>query len=427
METMKKILEKELPIYLSNFEIFDFDTSSIEERYRVVSETCDIEINKGVKKLLDFIITNEGEKQEYIIEKFYEENVVTKENLEDTFLMLFEKGILTNEKVEKKKIKEEDFHRNKMGHLWFRKRLIDTEKYQKFFKYFSFVFTKPFVFTVLSLFLLFDAVFVYSYFFTTWKTELIYFSTYDYLYLSLFGWVSLILHETGHIAAAKRYNSKTGGIGLGIYYFMLVGYADVHETWNLPREQRRVVSIAGFYWNLIETLPIYILCFYFNSKVMADFLLFFHLGFISVFNPFLKMDGYWFLSDTFGVPNLQNRIKTYFFQYLPSKYFNKPKIVNPFQSYPEKTQKQVNIYIVLFLLFMVTFLSLFLYKAINIAIDFNASIVEPLKLILVNWDSDIFNKLLRNGFILFGGVMFILQFLKLLISRIGKQNIVIRD
>jgi len=217
---MVEVREENSPIYTSNFKIFDFDTSSIEKRYRVVSETCDIEINKNVKKLLDFIRTNEGQKYSFIIDKFSEGNIVNRKIMDDTLLMLFSKGILKNEKEEIKEIKEEDFHRNKMEHFGYRRKLIDTEKHENFFCFFSFVFSKPFVITILFLFFMFDAIFVYSYFFTSWKEQLTYFSAFDYLYLGIFGWVSLFLHETGHIAAAKKYNAKTGGIGLGIYYYL---------------------------------------------------------------------------------------------------------------------------------------------------------------------------------------------------------------
>ncbi len=409
---MDKILEKELPVYLNNFKIFDFDTSSIEKRYRIVSETCDIEINENVKKLLDFIALNEGKTSSFMIDKFSLDNTANKKNIEKTFSLLFKKGILNNEKQKEKEIKEEDFFRNKMKNFWFRFRIIDTEKHEQFFKYFSFVFSKPFVISILSLFFIFDAVFVYFYFFTTWTQHLIYYSALDYFYMfSIFGLVSLFLHETGHIAAAKRYNSKTGGIGIGIYYYMLVGYSDIHETWNLPRGQRRVVSIAGFYWNMISILPLYILCFYFNSKVIADFILLFHFSFLGIFDPFLKMDGYWFLCDTLGVPNLQNRIKAYFFQYLPSKYFRKvEEVINPFRSYPEKVLNGVKIYIIIFVTFMVFFISLFLLKAINIGLNLDTEIINPLKMIIAKWDSDLFNKLLRNGFILFGAIMLLIGY-----------------
>lgn len=413
---MNRIMRRELPIYVNNFKIFDFDTSSIEKRYRVVSETCDIEISKSVKELLDFIKLNEGKTSSIIIDKFCSEKNSNIESVNRALSLLFKKGILSNEKKEYKEIKEENYYRNKMEHLWFRACLIDTEKHKKFFASFSFVFSKSFVASILSLFFLFDIVFITSYFFTNWSEQLIYYSALDYFWLVfVYGYIMIFLHETGHIAAAKRYNSKTGGIGFGIYYYFLVFYADVHETWNLPRKQRRVVSIAGFYWDIIAILPIFILCFYLKSKAIADFILLFHLSFIGVFNPFLKMDGYWFLCDVLGVPNLRNRINTYLFQYLPSKLFKKNKVNNPFRSYPGNVRKGVRIYLVMFIVFMCFFLSLFLFRAVNIALNIETEIISSAKLVIENWQSGLFNKLIRNCFILFGGTMFLIRYIKKLI------------
>ena len=413
-------IDYNLPIYTSNFKVFDFDSSSIMETYRLVSETCDIEINRSVKRLIDFISVNEGQNLSFIVDKFCHVTIVSKEDLEDTISMLVAKGLLKNKREQKKELKEEEFHRNRIEHLWYRRKLIDTEKHEAFFRFFSFVFEKHSVISILFLFVLFDLIFIYYYFFTSWREQLIFFSSFDYLSLSIFGWISLFLHETGHIAAAKRYNSKTGGIGLGIFYYVLVGYADVHETWNLPRKQRRVVSIAGFYWNIISVLPIYVLCYYLNSKVLADFILLFHLSFIGVFNPFLKMDGYWFLSDTLGIPNLQNRIKTYFSEYLPSKYLTKQKMNNPFQCYPQIIRKYIHIYIILFIIYMVAFLSLFLSKAINIALHYDVKIIKYTTILLGRWDANSFNILLRNTFILFGGIMITQKYVRRIIKSLFK-------
>lgn len=413
---------KELPIYVNNFKIFDFDTSSIGKRYRVVSETCDIEISESVKKLLDFIKLNEGETSFFIIGKFCSGNKSDIESVDKALSLLFKKGILSNEQKKQRELKEENYYRNKMEHLWFRIRLIDTEKHANFFKYLSFVFSKSFVISTLFLFFLFDLAFIISYFFTTWSKQLIFYSALDYFWLGvIYGHIMLCLHEIGHIAAAKRYNAKTGGIGFGIYYYFLVAYADVHETWNLPRNQRRVVSIAGFYWNIISVLPLFILCFYLKSKAIADFILLFHLSFIGVFNPFLKMDGYWFLCDVLGVPNLRNRINTYLSQYLPSKFFKKIDINNPFRSYPENVQKGVRIYLIVFIIFMCFFLSLFLSRALNIALNIESEIFSQAKLVIKNWNSELFNKLIRNCFILFGGSMFLIRYIKKLIKLLLKK------
>ncbi len=208
-----------------------------------------------------------------------------------------------------------------MENLWVRCKLIDTEKHQEFFKFISFIFSKAFVFPAFFLFFTFDIIFLILYFFTSWGKHLVYYSSLDYFLMSFYSFITIWLHEIGHISAAKKYGAKTGGIGFGIYYYFIVAYADVRETWNLPMYQRRVVSIAGFYCNIIATIPLFILVFWLNSKTIADFLLLFHILFIYTFNPFLKMDGYWFLCDVLGVPNLQTRIKIYFVSIFTFKTF----------------------------------------------------------------------------------------------------------
>jgi len=421
---MKKTFRTELPVYLANFNLFDFDTRSLEKRYRIVSETCDIEINKSVKELIDFIELNEGKTFSFFLEKYSKDKKILKEHTEKTINDLYDKGILNTEKQKKKEIKEEDFHRNKMKNLWFRKRLIDTEKHESIFRFFSFIFNKPVVIAVLSFFFVLDTVFLYKFFFTSWNQQLTFFSSIDYFYLSIFVWISLFLHEIGHIAAAKRYNAKTGGIGIGIYFYMLVGYADVHETWNLPRNERQVISIAGFYWNIISVLPIYLLCFHLNSKVLTDFLILFHYSFLLVFNPFLKMDGYWFLCDILGVPNLQSRVKIYLYKYLPSKFVKRLESVkNPFKSYPESVRKGVNVYIIVFSIFMLIFLPALLYKAVVIVINFEDMIINPFSEIITNWDNTIINQLIRNCFILTCTFMIVQGYLRKTLTYLREKAI----
>ncbi len=408
---MNKDLNQELPVYLASFNLFDFDTSSIEKRYRIVSDTCDIEINGNVKRLVDYIRSNEGETSASLIDGFNGECNANRKELENTFSLLFKKGLLNHEKQKEKDGEKEESFRNKMEHLWLRVRLIDTEKHAQFFRFFSFVFSRSFAVAFVSAFLICDAAFVSLYFFSAWRQSLIYYSAFDYFYLFVFfSCGSVFLHEAGHIAAAKRFNAKTGGIGFGIYYYLLVAYADIHETWNLPRSQRRIVSIAGFYWNMISVFPLFFLCFILRSRAIADFLLLFHLSFIGIFDPFLKMDGYWFLCDTLGVPNLQTRIRTYLFRFLPSKLFGRGGgTVDPFYSYPKKVLSGVKVYMSAFVVFMVAFLSLFLLKAVNIGLHADAEVISPFRMIFAKWDTALFNHLLRNAFILFGAIMLIVN------------------
>jgi len=403
---------KESPVYLNPYKIFDFDTSSLGKKFRVVSKTCDIEIDEHVKNLLDFIKKQQGKNVSFITRQYcesgYDENKV-----KNIIAVLFQKGLLTDKEIENKELKEKDYFRNKMKNLLIRFKLIDTEKHEKFFKFFKFTFSKAFVISVLLVIFILEALFIVSFFFMDWGKKLIYYSSFDYFYLFIIYTLALLFHEFGHIVAAKRYNSKTGGIGIGIYYYWFIAYSDVHETWNLSRRKRQVISVAGSYYNLIFLIPIYILGFYWKSAALRDFILLFHLSLIGVFNPFFKMDGYWFLCDLLGVPNLQTKIKYYISNCLLAKIFNKKKAKNPFANHPAKIKIGINLYLTIFVIFMATFLSLFFLKAIKIVLDINKEIFEPLIFLTGNFnlyitDSkwiNIMNKVIRNSFIVFGAAM----------------------
>ncbi len=101
IDFIKSRLEmQESPVYVNNFKIFNFDTRSIQKRYRLVTKSCDIEINENVKKLIDFIKLNEGSSFDYIVETYHMQSGVDKENIGKIILLLFEKGVLSNEKRE---------------------------------------------------------------------------------------------------------------------------------------------------------------------------------------------------------------------------------------------------------------------------------------------------------------------------------------
>ncbi len=413
---------QETSLFLNNIKIFDFDTSSSEKRYRVVNDKCDIEINENVKIVLDIIQSHQGNPTATIIHHINRITGMNVENLEKMIQALIQKGVLSDNSVEEKEIPTEDYHRNKMQNLWFRFRVVNTDKYERFFKSLSFVFSKPFTISVSVFFIVFSTVFLLIYFLSDWKNQLVYYSAWDYfLIFVIYSHIMILFHEIGHISAAKRYGSKTGGIGFGIYYFFLVAYADVHETWNLPRKQRMVVSIAGYYINMLFMLPVFILCFYFNSKAMADFILIFLISILSVFNPFLKMDGYWFLCDVLGVPNLKIRLNAYLYKFLPSKLFKKGKEIDPFKNFPLRTKRFIIGYTALFYAFMIFFLSVFLTITSRIVVDLQNELYLPIYHLINEWNQDTgnlsvyFNQVFRNAMILFGAGMLLFNYSKKII------------
>jgi putative peptide zinc metalloprotease protein len=118
---------------------------------------------------------------------------------------------------------------------------------------------------------------------------------------------SFLLHELGHLAACRRWHCPHGPLGFGLYFFNPVFYVNVTAAWRLNRRQRAVLDLGGVYVQLafISALSAASSLLHDNTFLLA--LLLTDLLVLSNFEPFMKLDGYWLLSDLAGVPNLHAR------------------------------------------------------------------------------------------------------------------------
>lgn len=366
-------------LYLSDYQVTELDTTSKEKKYRLTTPNADVKINETTKEFLQYLQENEGRSASNIVSEYSEDASVSAQSVKKILKNLSEKKVLLEEPPSNnqgKEWKEERLsYRGEMNNLWFRKKLFDTDKYSWFFKKLGFIFSKPFVVVAITSFLIFDIYFFYSIFFSSGEAGLRYYSYFDYLVFFPLGWLLGFIHELGHTVATKKNDlPMPKGVGIGLYYFMIVFYADTHETWNLSRKKRAVVSTAGFYWNVLTLIILIPICFLIRSAALKDFILLFHISILSVFNPFLKMDGYWLLTDLLGVTNLHHKVRSYFKGLIRGE----DKIqgeTKPFKGYPRKIQLAVLVYGVIYFLFLGVFLGFFLYKAGLIASSFEAEVL----------------------------------------------------
>ena len=388
-----------IQLFINKFDIFPLETKSTINRYRLVNNYCDVEINDNVKKIIDIINENYGIYYDDFIVKckeFFNSDI---SELNKILKLLFNKGIITNEMYFKNEQENElTYYRNRFHFLWLRIKLIDTEKYRETIKKLSFTFSKHFFLSVLVLFFAAELYFIILSSNKAWLNSLHYYSNFEYIYILSFSVVMTFIHELGHITAAIKYGAKTGGIGFGIYFYFPVAYADVHESWNLSLKQRRIVSIGGLYYNLIFLIPFYCITFYTKSKGMFDFIIACHFAAIFLFNPFLKMDGYWFLSDVLGIPNLKTKIQLFKQKYLYPKLLNKPTD-NIFRYYPRNIKRGVIIYLVFSQLFMFTFISFLLYTGAKLLINIH-DYINQFNQLIVAFNTEQFNHLIHNILIL---------------------------
>ncbi len=118
------------------------------------------------------------------------------------------------------------------------------------------------------------------------------------------------LHELGHVLACARWGARCREIGVLFLFFTPCLYCDTTDSWKLPsRWQRAAIGGAGLYVEVILACiaSIVWLTAYdgLERTVAASVMLMCSLGTIFINgNPFFRYDGYYILSDLWGVPNL---------------------------------------------------------------------------------------------------------------------------
>lgn len=196
----------------------------------------------------------------------------------------------------------------KSKYLWGKVPFIKS-KYTGFLKPLSYFYCKPVVITCLMFIV---GCFIVS----TVKLSLTLNSIIDLLSISITDSIKTIVififgalfHEFGHMSYLTRNKIHVGDIGFAFYYTTPVFYSDVSYAWEMPRKKRQILDLGGLYFQSIY-LSIVGLVGIITGQ--SFFSLAFVIGFLGIFNnlnPFLKMDGYWFVSDYLGIPNLHDKI-----------------------------------------------------------------------------------------------------------------------
>lgn len=120
--------------------------------------------------------------------------------------------------------------------------------------------------------------------------------------------VAAALHELGHAAACRFGGARPGGMGMGVYVVWPAFYTDVTDAYQLDRRGRLRTDLGGVYVNAIVVLVIaavHVVTAY-EPLVLLMFLL--QIQVLQQMLPFLRLDGYYVVSDLVGVPDLFRRI-----------------------------------------------------------------------------------------------------------------------
>lgn len=126
------------------------------------------------------------------------------------------------------------------------------------------------------------------------------------------------LHELAHGVTCKHFGGRVHEMGFMLIYFLPAFYSNVSDAWLFTEKRRRLwVSFAGvffqiFIWALAVIVWRMIDMETWLSEACCIAIATSGLTAVFNFNPLIKLDGYYLLSDMLDVPNLRREA----FQYL---------------------------------------------------------------------------------------------------------------
>ncbi|MFI3314160.1 MAG: M50 family metallopeptidase [Rikenellaceae bacterium] len=124
--------------------------------------------------------------------------------------------------------------------------------------------------------------------------------------------ITVLIHELSHGVSCKHYGGKVPRIGLTFYLSSFIWFCDTTSSYNFKSKLARImVSLAGPLSTLL-LFGIFVWSYYFSVSEPFQLLwlalsIVTGLGLIMNFNPFIRMDSYYILSELLEVNNLREK------------------------------------------------------------------------------------------------------------------------
>jgi putative peptide zinc metalloprotease protein len=168
------------------------------------------------------------------------------------------------------------------------------------------------------------------------------------------------MHEFSHGLTCCYFGGKVKEVGFMLIYFNPAFYCDVSDSWMFPSKRHRMwVTFAGGYFQLI----FWGLCTVvwritddhtFINDIVLVVIVFAGLQTIFNFNPLIKLDGYYMLSDYLEIPNLRVKSTNSFTKWLAGTHRSK---------HPWREERAQLVYAVASIIFSATLL-MYVYEAL---------------------------------------------------------------
>jgi putative peptide zinc metalloprotease protein len=143
--------------------------------------------------------------------------------------------------------------------------------------------------------------------------------------------VLAFIHESAHGLTCKHFGGQVHSMGLMFMYLMPAFYCDVTEVWvSATRIQRLATIIAGIWIEL--TVCGFAMIVWLNTldgQWMHDFayqvVLITGIAVVLLnLNPLMKLDGYYFLTEAIGIPDLKERSTAFLSGWFQSRVLRLP-------------------------------------------------------------------------------------------------------
>jgi putative peptide zinc metalloprotease protein len=121
--------------------------------------------------------------------------------------------------------------------------------------------------------------------------------------------LSAAFHETGHATACRYGGARPGVMGAGLYIVWPAFYTDVTDAYRLDRKGRLRTDLGGIYFNAIFILLTAAAYAVTGFEPLLLIIPLQHMEILHQLLPFLRLDGYYIVSDLTGVPDMFARIK----------------------------------------------------------------------------------------------------------------------
>jgi putative peptide zinc metalloprotease protein len=122
--------------------------------------------------------------------------------------------------------------------------------------------------------------------------------------------VAGIFHEFGHASALRYGGARARTMGVGLYLIFPAFYTDTTDSYRLGRWGRVRTDLGGFYFHLISALGIFGLYVATAQEWLLVTVLLIDLDIARQLLPFIRLDGYWALTDLVGIPDILSHMRS---------------------------------------------------------------------------------------------------------------------